>query len=91
MARVWAAVDGYGRALRTMSFVGDDLAEAQLFSSTLNSMSPYRVVLRDVKTGLEVISIGSNGEFSIYYRGAQHLAELDKLLRFLTRGGYITW
>lgn len=91
MARVWASVDGYGRALRSMSFSGDDLAEAQLFSSTLKSVSPFRVILRGIKTNQEIVNIGSNGELSILYRGSRHLDELDKLLKFLTRGGYITW
>lgn len=91
MSRIWAAVDGYGRALRTISFSGDDLAEAQLFASSLKVISPFRVVLRDAKTEAEVISIGSNGELSMYYRGPSHLSELDRLLKFLTRRKYISW
>lgn len=96
MSGAWAAVDGQGKRLKTLSFFGDDLAESELFCSLLKMetpcvVSPYRVVLRDIKTKAEIVSVGSNGELSIYLRGTQHLAALDELMKFLTRSGYVTW
>ncbi|MBT9520815.1 MAG: hypothetical protein IV101_07945 [Dechloromonas sp.] len=88
---VWANVDGYGESLQSISIFGKDLVDAELFRSILPRISPYRVVLRDLRSGKEVISIGISGEIGFYYGGPRTLKNVDSALKFLRDGSYIHW
>lgn len=91
MSAVFAYVDGYGESIRSISFYGDDLAEAALFRETLPKIRPRRVSLRDVTTMTEVLSIGSRGQISFHYSGDRSLVDVDSALRFLSQRNYLTW
>jgi hypothetical protein len=91
LGAVFARVDGYGQSIRSVALYGNDLGEAQLFSDLLPHLVPYRVHLRDVRTGLEVLSIGSKGEVAFFYRGSFSLRSVDMALGFLNRQGYLSW
>lgn len=91
LGALFARVEGYGHSVRSIALYGSDLAEARLFTDLLPQLLPYRVHLRDVRTGLELLSVGSKGEVAFFYRGVQSLRDVDTTLAFLTRSGYITW
>ena len=88
---VFAKVDGYGQALRSMSLYGSDLGEAQLFATLLPQILPTRVTLRDVRTKQEVLSCSSQGEVAFQYGATRSLKAVDDALSFLSRGGYVKW
>jgi hypothetical protein len=88
---VFARIDGYGRSLRTISLYGTDLAEAQLFRDILPKLVPYRAHLRDVRTGEEILQVGSKGEVVFNYRDTATLSKIDKSLLFLTKHGFLVW
>jgi hypothetical protein len=88
---VFARVDGYGRSLRAISIYGTDLGDAQLFRDILPKLVPFRVQLRNVRTGEEVLQIGTKGEVGFSYRDATTLQKVDKALIFLTRHGFLIW
>ena len=91
MSAVWARVDGYGQALRTLALYGSDLAEAKLFRTMLSEIIPYRVTLRNVRTHHDALTIGSRGEVAFNYRGSTSLHEVDQTFRFLSTSGYLQW
>lgn len=91
LGALFARVDGYGQSIRSLALYGNDLADAKLFTDLLPNLVPYRVHLRDVRTGVEIISVGSRGEISFLYRGAPSLRAVDQALSFLNRLGYLTW
>ncbi len=91
LAAVYAKVDGFGQALRSVALYGSDLGEAKLFIDLLPQIVPYRVHLRDVRSALEVLSIGSRGEVAFFYRNIQSLRDADAALGFLRHSGYLTW
>jgi hypothetical protein len=88
---VYARVDGYGRSLRAISLYGADLAEAQLFRDILPKLVPFRTLLRDVRTGNDILQIGSKGEVGFNYRNPKSLSAVDKALFFLTEKGLLLW
>lgn len=88
---VYARIDGYGRALRTISLYGSDLAEAKLFHDILPKMVPFRIQLRDIITGEDILQLGSKGEVSFMYNGEDTLIKIDKSLIFLTMHGFLIW
>lgn len=88
---VYGAVEGYARALRTVSFFGDDIAEAELFRYALQQIIITRIGLRDPVIDKELLSISSTGSIDFQYRGAQHLNAIDQLTSFMRLSGYIEW
>jgi hypothetical protein len=91
LGAVFAAVEGYGRMLKTVAFWGDDIGDAGLFQEVASKISPFRTALRDIRTDREIVSIGSGGEVSFFYRGLGHLDQTDRLFRFLTGLELISW
>jgi hypothetical protein len=88
---IYAAVEGYARALRSISLFGDDLAEAELFRYALKQMSVHRAAIRDPATDKELMSVSSNGGVDFHYKGVAHLNAIDALTSFLRANGYIEW
>lgn len=88
---VYAAVEGYARALRAVSFFGDDLAEAELFRYALNQIIVTRIGIRDPVADKELLSISSTGAIDFHFRGPQHLNAIDGLTSFMRANGYIEW
>jgi len=91
MSAVFARIEGYGQALRSIAFYGSDLAEASLFQRLLPDVIPSRVTLRDVTTRTDVLSLGSHGEISFQYNGSKSLYDVDLALRFLSERDYLKW
>lgn len=88
---VYGAVEGYARALRSVSLFGDDLAEAELFQYALNQIIVTRIGLRDPTVDKELLSISSTGAVDFHFRGVQHLNAIDQLTTFMRTSGYIEW
>lgn len=88
---IWGAVEGYARALRNLSFFGDDLAEAELFRYALQQITVTRIGLRDPVIDKELLSISSTGSLDFQYRGANHLVAIDTLTTYMRKNGYIEW
>lgn len=88
---VYGAVEGYARALRSVSFFGDDLAEAELFRYALNQIIVTRIGLRDPTVDKELLSVSSTGAVDFHFRGVPHLNAIDNLTTFMRASGYIEW
>lgn len=88
---IYAKVDGYGRSLRALSLYGADLGEAQLFRDILPKLVPFRVQLRDVRTGEDILQVGTKGEIGFSYRDIRTLNKVDKALTFLKDNGFLLW
>jgi hypothetical protein len=91
MGALYAAVDGFGRSVRTISLFGDDLGSASIVRGMLEFLNPFRVTLRDIRSEHEVLSISTQGEINFYYRGATSLDGVDKALGYVRRGNFIHW
>lgn len=91
ISNVFAAVEGYGRAVQTIGLWGDDLLNAELFLKLLETVRPYRLTVRELMRNNDVASIGSLGEVNFYYGGETQLKRVDAFFRHLKRGGYIRW
>lgn len=91
LGAVYGAVEGYARALRNVSFFGDDLADAELFRTALDQISVTRLTLRDPRTERELLSFNSTGGLDFHFRGAAQLNAIDTLTSFFRHHGYIEW
>lgn len=91
LGAVYGAVEGYARALRNVSFFGDDIAEAALFRHALEQISVTRLTLRDPDTDKELMSLNTSGGLDFHYKGTQHLNSIDSLTAFFRAQGYIEW
>lgn len=91
MGALYAAVDGFGRSVRTISLFGDDLGSAAMVRDVLKYLNPFRVTLRDARNEQEVLSISTQGEISFYYRGMPSFESVDKALAHVRRGNFIHW
>lgn len=91
MSAVYADINGYGNALRSASFFGQDLADALAFVQLLPRLSAFRVSLRDITHRIDVISVGARGQVSFPYKDAGSLRNVDQALLFLTQRGFLDW
>ena len=90
LAAVFARVDGFGQALRSVNFYGSDIGAASLFTDSLTLVDPHRVQLRLARSGVEVLGIGSRGELSFVFNERRTgVANVDAALRYLKR--WIHW
>ena len=88
---VFAKVDGYGRSLRSVSLYGNDLAQAKLFRDILPKLVAYRTHLKEVRSGKEILQVGSKGEIGFFLRDLNSLHEVDRAIRFLNEKGFLLW
>lgn len=91
LSAVYARVEGYGQALRSVVLYGADLGSARLFRDMLKDLQPYRVGLRRHATGQEILSIGSRGEMNFIFNGVGSLEQIDRTLGFLATESFIDW
>ncbi|HKY35310.1 MAG TPA: hypothetical protein VJN18_05180 [Polyangiaceae bacterium] len=91
ISTLYARVDAFGHALRTIALFGTDLANARLFRDMLPQLSPYRATLRDVRTRHEILTVGSRGEVGFHFAGGNSLARVDAALAFISQTGHMTW
>ncbi|WP_446809705.1 hypothetical protein ACH50O_21020 [Methylomonas sp. 2BW1-5-20] len=91
LSTVYARIDGFGQAFRSISMYGSDLADAKLFRDIAPQIAPYRVTLRDQIYRDDVLTISSRGEVSFVHRGPQSLRQVDEALRFLAKHEFMNW
>ena len=91
MSAVYAHIEGYGQALKSIAFYGSDVGETVLFRQLLPQLTPHRVSLRDVSRRAEILSIGARGEISFTYATGSSLIDVDHGMRFLSEKGYLNW
>ncbi len=88
---VYAQVIGQTAVLRSASFFGDNLAEADLYRPVHPYLSPSRVSLRSTKSNIEVLSVNLNGQVSIGVSSLGALEEVESCLEWMDVEGYIDW
>ena len=91
MGGVFARIEGYGNSLRSIALWGADVADAELFHRIRANIAPYRVELRDVKRGSQILSISSRGELTFNYDRPELLTDITTTLKILHDEGYIEW
>lgn len=91
MGGVFARIEGYGNSLRSIALWGADVADAELFHRIRANIAPYRVELRDVKRGSQILSISSRGELTFNYDRPELLLDITTTLKTLHDEGYIEW
>jgi len=91
MSTVYARVEGYGEALRTIGFFGKDIGEALLFRDIGSRVIPTAVQLRDAITKRDVMSVRFEGTIRFRYQSQHTLRDIDTALRFLSRNGFLHW
>jgi hypothetical protein len=88
---LYAKVEGSGNSLRSIALYGFDIAESKLFIDLLPKITPFRIQLRDIRMGIEILSIGTKGEVVFFYRNDHSLRDVDRGLSYLNKGKYISW
>jgi hypothetical protein len=84
-----AKVPAFGAVLRSISFYGEDLAEASLFRQHLGLMVFHTCGLRDARGGVEILQLGSDGSVSFYLSRPKKVFEVEEVLRYLRKAGYL--
>lgn len=87
---VHARVPAFGTALRSVSFSGDDLAEASLFRDHLDLMTCFTCGVKYAAGGPEITRIGNDGWISFLANGVAKLTNVEALLDCLRTCGYVT-
>ncbi|MGO9019190.1 MAG: hypothetical protein ACLQVJ_12670 [Syntrophobacteraceae bacterium] len=85
LSSVYARVPAFGNALRTISFYGDDVAEASIFRDHLKLMNCFNCGLRDVTGGPEIVRLGSEGSVSFIYSGPPRVKEVEAVLSYISK------
>lgn len=84
-----ARVPAFGVSLRSISYYGDDLAEASLFRDSIALTRFFTCGLRSAAGGTELVRLGSDGMISFYHRDDRSIKEVEKALGFLRDTGYL--
>ena len=84
-----ARVPAFGVSLRSISYYGDDLAEASLFRENISLTNFFTCGLRLAVGGSELVRLGSDGMISFYHRDDRSILEVEKALGFLRHNGYL--
>jgi hypothetical protein len=91
LSGLWAKVNGFGRAIRSLVLYGDDMRHASVVREIFHLLVTTRVQLRNLTTRQEVLSISARGEVSFFYRGESTLSQVDTCLRYLRDGHFLDW
>lgn len=87
----YARVPAFGTLLRSVSFFGDDLAEASFFRENVQLMAFFICGLRPTAGSGEILRIGAEGTvsfvFSPNYR--RRVNDVEEVFRFLRQEGYL--
>jgi len=86
---VHARVPAFGASLRSVSFYGDDLADASIFRDNVSLMVFFICGLKSAIAGQEVVRLGSDGTVSFNMGSPRRLLEVEKVLTFLRQYGYL--
>jgi hypothetical protein len=86
---VHARVPAFGTSLKSISYYGDDLADASLFRDNIHLMNFFRCGLRHTTGRSEIVTVGSEGSLSFYMSGPDKLNEVEEVFSFLRSGGYL--
>lgn len=86
---VHARVPAFGTSLRSVSYYGDDIAEASLFRENIHFMNFFTCGLRPTIGKSEIVRIGSDGSLS-FYASTDKFKEIENIFRFLRKEGYLS-
>lgn len=89
LSLVHARVQIFGSSLRSVSFYGDNLAEAPLFRDQMSSMTFFKCGLKHLSGGAEIVQLGIGGEVSLRLTDSRRIADTEAVLRFLRAKGYL--
>jgi hypothetical protein len=89
LSLVHAKIPAFGNALKSMSFYGDDVAEANLFRDNFGLLNCHTCGLKDVIRGSEIVRIGSDGQLTVQWPNARRLGEVEAALGFLSENNFI--
>lgn len=87
---VHARVPAFGTSLRSVSFYGDDLAEASLFRDNMPLMNFFTCGLRPTVGGAEIVRVAGDGTLSFYMASPDRVMAVENALGFLRREGYLS-
>lgn len=88
---VHARVPGSGTSLKTVSFYGDDVAEAPLFRELVSRMNFFTCGLKHATDGNELVRLGTEGAVSFSIgEDEKKVLEVEQVLRFLREKQYLT-
>ncbi len=87
-----ARVPGYGATLKSVSYFGEDLAEAAFFRDHHNLMNFVSCGLRSVSKTKELLRMNTEGMISFYISETrfQTVLHIEEALRFLRRNNYLS-
>jgi hypothetical protein len=88
---VHARVPAFGASLRSVSFYGDDLAEASLFRDQMELLIFFVCGLRRATGGPEIVRLGADGAISFRLSSPveDRIREVEEILRFLRVEQYL--
>jgi hypothetical protein len=86
---IHARVPAFGATLRSVSFYGDDLAEASLFRDHLHLMTCFTCGVKYAAGGPEIARIGNDGGISFMAGGWGKLGDVDAFMTYLRNQGYV--
>lgn len=91
LTRVYARVPAYGQNLRSVSYYGDDLGEANMFREQMDKLSFFVCGLRNAIEGHELVRLGSDGAISFFVAQPEgkRLREVERVLNFLKQNSYL--
>jgi hypothetical protein len=84
-----ARVPAYGANLRSVSFYGDDLANARFFKDHIELMTFFTCGLRHAVGGAEIVRLSTDGAISFIFTDAERVREVERVLHFLRTEGYL--
>lgn len=87
---VHARVPAFGTALRSVSYYGDDLADASLFRDNVDLMNFFICGLRPTVGKSEIVRVGTDGTLSFYMPNVARLNEVEEVFSFLRKEGYFS-
>jgi len=86
---IHARGSAFGTALRSVSFYGDDVTEAKYFRDGVNLFNFHTCGVRRASGGGEFVRIGNEGSLSSRSVDAARLHEVETLLSYLRKSGYL--
>ncbi len=87
---VHARVPAFGDSLRSISFYGDDLAEATLFRDHIYLMDISTCGLRYAMEHSELVRLSSDGSISFRLTHLDKVLKVEKAISFLRKKGYLS-
>jgi hypothetical protein len=88
---VHARVPAFGASLRSVSFYGDDLAEASIFREQMNFLVFFICGLRQATGGGEIVRLAGDGGVSFLLTDPpeEKVREVEEVLKFLRKYDYL--